>query len=99
MNTKHKPQDESVNINELPQQRAADYLSMYSNHAQMGFSPWDVTIFFCELTEDENGDIIREQKARVVMSPQHAIAFSKLLNNTVDQWAKKHASDRQDGPA
>ena len=95
MNTKHKPQDEPVNINELPQQRAADYLSTYSNHVEVGFSPWDLRILFFEITEDEKGDIIREKKGRVVMSPQHAMAFSQVLNNTIEKWAKEHASDRR----
>lgn len=95
MNTKHKPQGEPVNINELPQQRAAGYLSAYSNQVEIGFSPWDVKMLFFEITEDENGDPIREKKVGVVMSPQHAMAFSQVLNNTIERWAKEHASDRQ----
>ena len=92
MNTKHRQQDESVNVNELPQQRAADYLSTYSNHVQMGFSPWDVWVLLCEITEDENGSLICEKKARVVMSPQHAMVFSQVLNSTIEKWAKGHQS-------
>ncbi len=99
MNTKHRPQDESVNIDELPQQRAAGYLSTYSNHVEMGFSPWDFRVLFFEITEDENGDIIREKKARVAMSPQHAMAFSQLLNSAIEKWAKEHASDQRNEQA
>lgn len=93
MNTQHRPQDEPVNSNKLPQQRAADYLATYSNQVEVGFSPWDFRLLFFEITEDENGDLIREKKARVVMSPQHAIAFSQLLNTAIEKWAEEHGSD------
>ncbi len=97
MSAKHRPQDEPVNINELPQQRAAEYISTYSNHVEMGFSLWDFRILFFEITEDEKGDIIREKKARVAMSPQHAMAFSQLLNSTIEMWTKERTAERRDG--
>lgn len=93
MPTKRKSQDKPVNINELPQQQAAAYVSTYSNNVEAGITPWDFRFLFFEITEDESGELIREKKARVVMSPQHAVAFSRLLNNTVARWMKDHASD------
>ena len=35
--------------------------------------------------EDENGELIREKKARVVMSPQQAEALSRVLTSAVDK--------------
>ncbi len=93
MSTKRRPQDKPINIHELPQQRAAEYVSTYSNHIEMGTSPWDFRFLFFEVTEDETGELIREKKARVVMSSQHAMAFSRVLNNAVAKWMKEHASD------
>lgn len=95
MNANHRQPDESVNVDELPQQRAADYLSTYSNHVEIGFSPWDFKFLIFEVTEGEDGEIIREKKARVVMSPQHAVAFSRVLKSTVERWEKEHGSGRQ----
>ena len=93
MPTKRRSQDKPVNINELPQRQAAAYVSTYSNNVEAGTTPWDFRFLFFEITEDESGELIREKKARVVMSPQQAVAFSRLLNNTVAGWMKDHASD------
>ena len=92
MTTEHRPPANSISTSELPQQRAADYLSTYSNHVEIGFSPWDFRFLVFEVTEGEDGEIIREKKARVVMSPQHAVAFSQVLNSTVERWEREHGS-------
>lgn len=90
--TKHRPQDKTTNMNpnELPRRQAPEYVSTYSNYVQIGTSPWDFQFLFFDMTEDEAGEMIREKKARVVMSPQHAVAFTQLLNETVAGWMKEH---------
>ena len=93
MATKRRPQDKPINVNELPQQQAAAYVSAYSNHVEIGTTPWDFRLLFFEVTEDETGEMIREKKARVVMSPQHAVAFNQLLNDTLERWGKEYVSD------
>ena len=95
MATKRRPQDKTININpnELPRQQAPEYVSTYSNYVQIGTSPWDFQFLFFDMTEDETGEMIREKKARVVMSPQHAVAFTQLLNDTVAGWMKEHSPD------
>ena len=52
----------------------------------------DFRFLFFEIAEDEAGNLIREKKARVVMSPQQAIAFSQTLSRSVENW-KKEASN------
>jgi len=91
--SKQQPQDKPTNINELPQQRAEAYVSTYSNHIEIGTTPWDVRFLFFEITEDEDGNLIREKKARVVMSPEHVLAFSQVLTNTVAGWTRDRAPD------
>ncbi len=93
MATKRKPQDKPITIDELPQQQAAAYVSAYSNNVQIGTTPWDFQFLFFDMTEDETGELIREKKARVVISPQQAIAFAQMLNDTIERWVKEYASD------
>ena len=81
----------SINLTELPQRRAVDYLSTYSNYVEVGSSPWDIRLLFFEIQEDETGNLIREKKAHVVMSPQHAVAFAKLLRDGVQGWVNEYA--------
>lgn len=94
MATKRNQHNKPTNgtISELPQRQAANYLSTYSNYVEIGSSPWDFRILFFEVTEDETGKLIREKKARVVMSPQQAVGFTQVLNHQVNLWMKKHAS-------
>ena len=80
-----------VKIDKLPQRRAADYLSTYSNYVEVGSSPWDFRLLFFEVVEDETGEPIREKRVRVVMSPQHAMAYSQVLNEHIERWLKTHA--------
>lgn len=96
MPPKRTEQDKS--ISELPQRLAAGYCSAYVNHVEVGASPWDFRFLFFEITEDETGEPIREKKARVVMSPQHAAAFAQVLNGTIERWTKEHAPDALNKP-
>ncbi len=82
-----------VNIDKLPQRHAADYLSTYSNYVEVGSSPWDFRLLFFEIVEDEKGDPVREKRVRVAMSPQHAIAYSRVLNEHIQRWLATHAPD------
>ena len=83
---------ESVNVMELPQHRAAEYVATYSNDVAIRTTPWDFRLLFHEITDDENGNLVREKKASVVMSPQQAAAFSQALSIAVERW-KKEFSD------
>lgn len=98
MPTKRRAQ-ESINVSELPQQQSEGYVAVYSNHVEIGTSPWDFRFLFFEVTEDETGEPIREKKARVVMSPQHVRAFAQVLNNTIERWTKERAPDALSKPA
>ena len=80
-----------IKITELPQRHAEGYLSTYSNHVEIGSSPFDFRLLFFEVVEGDAGGHIREKKVRVVMSPQHAVAFTQVLNHSVQAWLKEHA--------
>ena len=89
MATRRAAQDKPVDVGELPQRQAAEYISTYSNHVGIGISPWEFRFLFFEIVEDETGNSIREKKARVVMSHQQAEAFSRALNMAVERWSKE----------
>lgn len=88
---RRKSNDGMINVNELPVLPAENYLSTYVNHAEVGNSPWDFKFAFFEIVEDETGAPIREKKVRIVMSPQHAVAFSQILNTNIERWMEEHA--------
>lgn len=88
MTTRRAAQDKPVNVGELPQRQATEYIAAYSNAVEIGTTPWDFRFLFFELTEDENGNPVREKKARIVMSPQHAEVFSQVLNTAIERWKK-----------
>ncbi|MCY3728734.1 MAG: DUF3467 domain-containing protein [Nitrospira sp.] len=93
MATKRTRQDNprEVKITELPQRQAEGYFSTYSNHVEIGSSPFDIRLLFFEVVEGDAGNHIREKKVRVVMSPQHAVAFTQVLNHSIQAWVKEHA--------
>ncbi len=77
------------NISDLPQRQAEEYRSTYTNYVEVGASPWDFRLLFFEIVEDADGELVREKKARVVMSPQHAIAFTEILKAHIEKWRKQ----------
>jgi hypothetical protein len=82
-----------------PQQPALPPM-MYANAVQVMFSPWDLMLDFIQLaavqqmTEGENGEQRTETVTatqgvqRVVMSPQHAKAFLRILKENLDNYEK-----------
>ena len=93
MATKRTQQNKpgEIKITELPQRQADGYLSTYSNHVEIGSSPFDFRLLFFEVVEGDASNHIREKRVRVVMSPQHAVAFTQVLNHSVQAWLKEHA--------
>lgn len=66
--------------------------SGYCNNAQVLSSLWDFTLEFAQLvpTEQVGEDGARMPAlvgvGRIIMSPQHAKAFSRALARSVEQW-------------
>lgn len=81
---------ESLDIAKLPLRQAEGYVSTYSNHVEVRATPWDIRVCFFEFVENEAGKSVREKKACVVMSPQHAMRFSSILQKSVDDWGRHY---------
>jgi hypothetical protein len=66
----------------------------YVNAVQMRSSQWDVAIdfqhhFAASGSQGENPQVLAQNVARVVMSPQHAKALALALQTTVEQWEER----------
>ena len=81
--------DKIVNVKELPQRQAAEYIATYANHVEIIVSMWDFRLLFYEIVEDDAANAIREKKARVVISFQQAEALSQALNRAVENWKRE----------
>jgi hypothetical protein len=74
----------------------------YSNAAQVLFSPWDFVIDFAHLaviqnvTQAEGGEqqvettAVAQATQRIVMSPQHAKAFLRILDQNVANYEAQY---------
>lgn len=69
--------------------------SLYSNNAQILLSTWDITFEFSQLVlsapeqENEQPSISVGTTQRIIMSPQHAKAFSMILQQDIQQWEQQ----------
>ena len=70
--------------------------SQYSNGAQIVISVWDFNFEFYHVVpipseqEGEPPTLSRSVVQRVVMSPQHAKAFSEILGQNVAAWEQQY---------
>lgn len=62
--------------------RANNYISIYSNNAQLQMSAFDMRMIFGESSSAENGQQI-EQKISIVMSLHHAKVFAQMLSENI----------------
>lgn len=78
---------------EIVRRRSESYISVYCNNLQVEVTPWDFKFYFGEI---EKGDpdptktyiakLYIEDRVRVSMSPQHAKAMLKVLQENVTQY-------------
>jgi hypothetical protein len=66
-------------------ERAKDYIEFYANHAQAGFTGFDIFVFLSEVAPENDGRTHVRQKARITMSPIEALLLSRFLKNAVEQ--------------
>ncbi len=78
---------------DVEQVRGEGYMSTYANSVNLMVSPWDIRLIFGELmdTGDKRGARI-ENRASVVMSPQHAKAFSIILARHLEKYEAEHGA-------
>ena len=90
-NSQNKP----ISIKDLSQRQSEDYISIYSNYIEINFGNMDIQFLIFDVTLDEQGNPVKEKKARLVMSPQHAKSFSDAINRTIAQWKENHEGGKK----
>ncbi len=69
--------------------RSEQYVSIYSNQIEIGFSPWDIQFSFMQV-HGRTTDVVGEELASVTMSPQHAKALIFPFLRTIIQYEEQH---------
>jgi hypothetical protein len=67
-------------------ERVPGFVEFYANHAQAGFTGFDIFVYLSEAAFESDGKIHLRQKARITMSPQQAILLSRFLLNAVQAY-------------
>lgn len=62
------------------------YSRIYSNGVQLSMSPWDIRMDFGQMLDDEPNKPELFSDVSVLMSPSHAVAFLKALENTIIKY-------------
>jgi len=62
---------------------------IYTNSIGVEASVFDVKLKLNYLTSSEKEEVIKNDLCEVVMSPQHAKAFSKVLMNTIKSYEEQ----------
>ena len=78
-----EPLVSSADPNPTRVERAEDYSEIYFNHAQCGFTAFDVFAYLSETAPDHNRKMLIRQKTRLSMSPLEALLLSKFLSRAV----------------
>lgn len=76
--------------------RSDNYVSIYANQAEVGFSAWDIQISLVQI-HGRTPDMVGEELATVIMSPQHAKALVIPLLSTVIQYEETYGLLRVQG--
>jgi len=66
-------------------ERANNYVEIYFNHAQAGYTAFDIFAFLSEVAPDTDGRTHVKQKVRISMSPIEALLLSRFLKKAVEQ--------------
>jgi|ERR1700728_3160523 len=78
---------------EIIRHNGESFVSIYANNLQLEATPWDFRFYFGEIERaepDATGQrlvkIYVEDKVKIVMSPQHAKAMLKVLQQNVSSY-------------
>lgn len=66
--------------------RSKDYISVYANFAQCGFTAWDIRINFGLVGTSETGEPTMTEEVAVMVSPAMAKALVSVLNGNVKAY-------------
>lgn len=70
--------------------RDKGYVTLYSNFAQIGITPWDIQVTFSQLAEHEIDKTGVMDLATVIMTPLMAKVLTLVLRENVVRYEKQH---------
>ena len=65
--------------------QSSNFVSFYTNNVEIGFSAWDMRLIFGEIMGMKEGKVLTEERARIIMSLQHAKVFAALLVQQIEK--------------
>ena len=74
----------------LSKRVADDYKTVYCNSVSVIGTPADFQFIIYDIVRDWDDEDVREAKIRVVMSPQQAWQFSRVLEDAIKSWMQTH---------
>jgi hypothetical protein len=85
--TKDEAQETQI---DPPIVRASDYRTIYANATRIGLSAYDVRLTFGIIVEAEPGKAVNQDQITVIMSPQHAKAVIKIMQDNLPIWEAQY---------
>jgi Protein of unknown function (DUF3467) len=86
---------EEYDINKLDMVRSPTFASIYSNNARLGITPWDISMSFSVVEENEAYKVpVLVTQGIVRMSPQHFKAFAAAVAAALTQYEEKFGEIR-----
>lgn len=76
-------------VRPVERRRGPDFVHFYANNVEVAMSNWDIQIVLGEVVVDQDKKLAVQEKAVVVMSPQHAKAFLNILLGNVAAFEKQ----------
>ncbi len=74
---------------QLPTIKSKDFISVYSNSANLEITPWDFKFIFGALEKGEDGKPRIEKRVEIIMSPQHAKALLGIFGTHLTEYEKQ----------
>lgn len=69
--------------------RSANFVSAYSNNIQIRVTPFDFVFVFGDVQGIDGTTLLVDENVRILMSPEHAKVFAKVLSENVVQYEKQ----------
>jgi len=85
---KQQPDTTKKQSRSLGFRRSPDYIAYYASNIRMTISFFDIRMISGEVIVDEN-NLIFNDRVSIVLSPQHAKVFLKVLQDNIEGYEKQ----------
>ncbi len=78
--------------------KGANYVSVYSNYAQAGYTPWDLRITFSETRDIGQDKIILDDLVTITINPALALALVKVIQSNLQGYEEQYGKIKVPAP-